>query len=691
MPRPNCLLLALVGSVACGSSAGTGSGHGVGAGTPGFGDAGAGVGPSGAGASGTPCLDLDADAFQVSFGKDYLLAANTEGLTLLRADDFSAARTFSMHRGTFSGGALSPDGTRGASIDVDGKLRLFAAADAGQVAIAAFPDSLVRVGFVPDGSKVYVVDLAGVTSLVRWSDGAVLWQTAGAGVGVVNATAVSPDGSEIALCSSTAISFLGTGDGSTRRKLSSGGTALAYAPDGSYLAVASGSSLGVVSPADGRSIGPTIAAGDAIHDLAISPDGSLLAAAADFAHVPVFRRADGTMAHDLKLTAATNPQVQTADAAFLSVAFSPDGSEVAAAEQRLHVWRLADGAPLVQPDALANGMIWGQSLAYKDPYVAYARVGGPAQVWDYTAGRLAALMPLMTNGNQGTVAFDPDDHLLVDFEQITANSSVDLGTLYSVGGTAPVRTITYATMEQPDRAGALVYSPDGRTLAGPGSSKQPGLLRFWSPMDGSATGSVAVFAAAMGPIVWSPDGSLVAVAGADHLDTSTTLMSPTDEAIRIVDFASQKVVSTVTGFGDYISGLAFLPDGRHVVSGDATGLVRVSAVDGGASLDLSHSATLNAPFALSPKGDLVAVRGTLWDKYGHNASIAVLRTADAVEVGHFYNYGDANTGAMAWTPDGTKLVAGAATALHVFCADQMAPPAPVTDGGTAGYDAGTTM
>src|SRR5579872_5849986 len=83
VPRPNCLLLALVGSVACGSSAGTGSGHGVGAGTPGFGDAGAGVGPSGAGASGTPCLDLDADAFQVSFGKDYLLAANTEGLTLL--------------------------------------------------------------------------------------------------------------------------------------------------------------------------------------------------------------------------------------------------------------------------------------------------------------------------------------------------------------------------------------------------------------------------------------------------------------------------------------------------------------------------------------------------------------------------------------------------------------------------------
>jgi WD40 repeat protein len=427
-----------------------------------------------------------------------------------------------------------------------------------------------------------------------------------------------------------------------------------------------------------------------VYDLAVSPDGTLIAAAADNAHVPVFRRSDGMLVQDLKLTAATNPGGQTPVAAFRSVSFSADGSQVAAAEQRLHVWRVSDGTALVQPDALATGMIWEQSVAHAGPYAAFARVGGPAQIWDYTAGSSRNVLPRV-NGNQGTVAFDPADELLVDSEELRAGadaSTLEEGALWKVGASAPFRTITYATQEQPDRDGDLVFSPDGTLLAGPGSGAQPGLLRLWNPADGTIVRSVPAFMAEIEPIVWSPDGKLIAAAGADHIDMTQPLMPPTDESIRIFDAATLQLVTTLVGPTDFVTGLAFLPDGQHLVSGERTGLVRVWAVNAGSSRDLSSSAGASNAIAVSPMGDFVAVRGVLWDAHGHNGSISVQRTADGVEVGHFYLYGDGNMGAMTWSPDGKSLLAGSASALHVFCLDQMAPPRPATDGGTSAGDAG---
>jgi WD40 repeat protein len=355
--------------------------------------------------------------------------------------------------------------------------------------------------------------------------------------------------------------------------------------------------------------------------------------------------------------------------------------------QQLRVWRLSDEAPVVQPGALEEGFIWGASIAPSGTHAAFARVGGPAQIWDYSAGRLEATLPLVVNGNQGTLEYDSQSDLLLDYEtwDPTMANPVKMqeGTLYHIGSTTAFRTFTYATSEQPDRAGALVFSPDASVLAGPGSSTQPGLLRFWSPTDGSLTGSIPAFAAGMSNIAWSPDGSIIAVAGADHIDTSQPIPQPKDESIRFWTVPGHALAATLTGFAGFVTSLAFLPSGKEVAVSDFTGAVQIRAVDGSSTRQMAAAGSQSGGIALSPKGDLLATVGVLWSGTVSTMTIRVQRTSDAAEVGRFYLHGDNNLGAASFTPDGTRLIAGSASALHVFCFDQIASPLADSDAGAS--------
>jgi WD40 repeat protein len=580
-----------------------------------------------------------------------------------------------VHKGSLAGAAMSRDGAHAAVIDTGNEIRLFDPQTAGQVAMASLgPTPPSDLAFTSDGSAVAVADVSGGVTLVRWADGSIVWEKAG--FGTVTGIATSPDGKAVAVLSATAVSMLSPSDGTMRARFASGGTAVAFAPDTSYLAIAGPGTISVVSPLDGSALGPPIALTDAVSDLAVSPDATLIAAASSNAHVPVFRRSSGALAYDLKYTSATNLQSQIPDAAFRSVAFSADGSQVAAAEQALHVWRLSDGSAIVQPNAIETGFIWEQSVAHSSPYVAFQRVAGPAQVWDYTRGLKKAVLPRVVDGNQGTVAFDADDTLLVGVEEFNSNqTTTELGQFWSVGAASPTRTITFPTTEQPDRSGDLVFSPDGQTMAGPGSSSQLGLLRFWSPADGTLTSSISAFATQGGLIAWSPDGARVAMAGADTIDTSQSIPRPTDESVRIWTVSNHALVATLTGFTDVVTGLAFFPDGQHLLTSDNSGLVYVWAADGTSKRVLSDAGAQNNYVALSPKGDLVALRGIIWGTKTSDAVVPVVSASDGSEVGRFYLYGDANLEAMTWTPDGKYLLAGSSSALHVFCVDQMAPPA----------------
>ena len=112
----------------------------------------------------------------------------------------------------------------------------------------------------------------------------------------------------------------------------------------------------------------------------------------------------------------------------------------------------------------------------------------------------------------------------------------------------------------------IAFTPDGTQLVSASDDK---VIRVWDLASGktvrtirgeSAPGDAGkIYAMAL-----SPDGKWLAAGG--------WLRHPTEQskerhAIRLYDFASGRLVALLKGHENVVSGLAFSPDGRHLISG----------------------------------------------------------------------------------------------------------------------------
>ena len=155
-------------------------------------------------------------------------------------------------------------------------------------------------------------------------------------------------------------------------------------------------------------------------------------------------------------------------------------------------------------------------------------------------------------------------------------------------------------------------------------------------------------------LAWSPNGSLLAAAGAERSDSG-------DRAIRLWN-ADGTLAATLTGHTDLVTSLAWSPDGKTLASGSLDKTVRLWSPSGALEKTLSGtSAPLASVFSLawSPDGSMLAV-GTIGQPTFLDGSVQLfhangqlIRTMPGTlsTGGKFLN--------LAWSPDGSMLAAGA--------------------------------
>ncbi|MBI4703325.1 MAG: protein kinase [Deltaproteobacteria bacterium] len=290
--------------------------------------------------------------------------------------------------------------------------------------------------------------------------------------------------------------------------------------------------------------------GAGVYAVAFSPDGSTVAAACKDHAVYLL----GARTGDVRALRGHDDQV-------LSVAFSPDGKLLASASWKgeIRLWQGADGAP--------QGTLRGHE---------------------------AAVMAL---------AFSPDG------ARLASGSLAGDVRLWSLHGGQGGRVLGSGE----GSVASVSFSPDGRLLAAGGSDRT---VRLWDISSGTEARRCAGHAAGVAAVAFAPDGKLLA-------------SGSMDATIRLWDPASCTSRRVLTGHGAGIYGVAFSRDGRRLGSGGFDGTVRLWDVGAGAQERLfeGHAAAV-WKVSFDPTGARLASAGAdgsvrLWD-VGKGARTALL-------------------------------------------------------------------
>ncbi len=230
----------------------------------------------------------------------------------------------------------------------------------------------------------------------------------------------------------------------------------------------------------------------------------------------------------------------------LAVAFSPDGTRLAAAgDGRIWVYDTASGAQFAMLSGYTE-QIRAVAFAHDNSLLASGSADNTLRLWN-------------TETAEELLTLAGDSHLT----NALATSSPD-GVPLPAWDPRTERLLA-AAGEDPGRVRSLAFSGDDQTLA---TGSADGRVRLWEVDTGRL---LSTFSAHDGLVL-----ALTFTAGDTKLATGGT-----DTLVRLWNLADQHVLSIFRGHTDSVSALAFSPEGDILVSGGRDNYIQLwDATDG---------------------------------------------------------------------------------------------------------------